>query len=170
MKRRRERFSRTRHALDAADALAAVIEHYKLAATLEERRVLTEWREVVGPRIASRTWPGAVRGGVLTVRVTNSAWMQELTFIKAQLVHKLRERFGDLVTDVRFTLGQPGQAARDTLGTAERGRRRPQPAYTPPTIPAAVGADLERIRLETEHVDDDELRAVIFEARRQLNV
>jgi predicted nucleic acid-binding Zn ribbon protein len=170
VKRRRERFSRTRHSQDAADALAAVIEHYKLAATLEERRVLTEWREVVGPRIAGRTWPGAVRNGLLTVRVTNSAWMQELTFIKAQLLHKLRERFGDMVTDVRFTLGQPGRAARDTLGSAERGRRRPQPTYVPPEIPAAEGADLERIRVETENVDDDELRAVIFEARRRLNV
>ncbi|HUH00419.1 MAG TPA: DUF721 domain-containing protein [Kofleriaceae bacterium] len=170
MKRRRERFSRSRNRLDAADALAAVIEHYKLAATIEERRVLTEWREVVGPRIASRTWPGAVRAGVLTVRVTNSAWMQELTFIKAQLVSKLRERFGDLVTNVRFTLGQPGQAARDTLGSAERGRRRPQPEYTPPVMPAAAGADLERIRSETDTIDDDELRAVIFEARCRLNV
>jgi predicted nucleic acid-binding Zn ribbon protein len=170
VKRRRSRFPRTKRAVDAAEALGSVIDHYKLGGRIRERRVLTEWREIVGDRIAARTWPGRVRDGVLAIRVSNSAWMHELSFLKDQITDKLRERTGGLVTEIRFWVGSPRADQLAELKRADRARRRPAPEHTPPELTPATGPELERIEAETESVTDDELRAIIREARRKLNL
>lgn len=64
------------------------------------------WRTAVGEKIAASTRAGAVRRGVLEVLVSNSAVMQELAFMKVQLIRRLKDEAPDQqIRDIRFRVG-----------------------------------------------------------------
>jgi hypothetical protein len=106
------------------------------------------WRNAVGARIASRTEPGRLRGGVLTVHAASSAWAQELTFLAPEILTRIRA-LGISVTELRFVV-------RPTIAVA--GPRKPPPRAEPkPPLPEDLEARLKS-------VDDPELRRAIAEA------
>ena len=109
------------------DALRHVLQRIDPERRLEVFRV---WAAEVGDAVAARAAPAAFRDGVLCVRVSSAAWMQELQFIKEEIRAKLNRRLGtEVVRDVYFV-----------SGGAERPRTRSEarPA-TPPAEPE--GAD-----------------------------
>ena len=72
-------------------------------------RAVREWEQVVGARIARHTRAVAFRDGSLQVEVDGSAWMQELGFLKRDLVRKVNRHLGRrLVQDVRFIVPRGG--------------------------------------------------------------
>jgi hypothetical protein len=64
----------------------------------------TVWRDAVGARIAERTVPLSLYGGVLLLRVPSSVWAHELSMLSSELCARLRERGVD-VRDLRFRVG-----------------------------------------------------------------
>ncbi len=60
-----------------------------LAAKVEAASVVPEWENLVGPGIASVTVPVRISEGTLFVQVRTSAWMTELTLMKADLMRRL---------------------------------------------------------------------------------
>jgi predicted nucleic acid-binding Zn ribbon protein len=71
------------------------------------------WRTAVegvaGTLIAGHTRAGNVRNGVLEVIVSGSTWMQELTFIKAEILARLQAAAPDQgVRSLRFKTGAVG--------------------------------------------------------------
>ena len=159
---------RSRETAPAADAIAAVLSRTGLAAELRAHRIITEWRDMVGERIAARTWPDGLKDGVLWIRVASSAWLHELTLLRAQILSGICKVLGDppLVTELRFHLGVRKQVdADDVLAIAQQARsrrRRPAPRSLPPP---ATGAAAERIDRETSSIADPELRALIKSVR-----
>ncbi len=72
-------------------------------------RAVSEWAEVVGPRLARRTRAVAFHEGVLQIEVEGSPWMHELGFLKRDLVSKVNRHLGSrLVKDVRFVVPRGG--------------------------------------------------------------
>lgn len=146
----------------AGDAIKAALSFHGIADEVRAQRVLAEWTELVGPKIANRTRPYGVVERVLVVEVASSAWLHELNLLKTQILTSLLDRLGEprLFDDLRFKLaGQRG--ARPTLV-----RPRPRPAA--PSRPAptpATGAARERIVREVERIDDEELRELIARVR-----
>lgn len=64
------------------------------------------WQQAAGPRFAKDSRPGNVRRGVLEVVVRNSAVLQELTFMKVQVVKKLAQLAPEQkIRDVKFRVG-----------------------------------------------------------------
>src|SRR5262245_3709762 len=61
------------------------------------------WRRAVGDRIASRTEPGRLRAGVLTVHSASSAWAQELSFLSPEILARVRA-LGLEVEALRFVV------------------------------------------------------------------
>jgi hypothetical protein len=69
-------------------------------------RALRAFQRAAGPRIAARARAERLRGSILFVRVTSSAWSQELHVLKEQLLAKLqRTPGGESVRDLRFNVG-----------------------------------------------------------------
>lgn len=70
------------------------------------------WKETVGVHIARKTSADGIRNGVLFVNVETSVWMQELTFMKPEILRRLNEALSAPgIKDIRFRLGkmQPGE-------------------------------------------------------------
>jgi hypothetical protein len=148
-----------------ADLLAA----YHLSDEVRRHRVFSEWLDIVGPRIAARTWPSPIREGVLWVRVSNSSWLHQLSFMRDDIRAKVNAHLGDppLVSEVRLHLGRRTRRGDEDYDPRTAGRyrvhRRRGMAPTP-----ATGARLAQIEAETAHIEDEDLRAVVLEARRRL--
>lgn len=145
----------------AADAVKAALSFRGIADEVRAQRVLTEWADLVGPKIANRTRPYGVTERVLVIEVASSAWLHELNLLKAQILAGLLDRLGEprLFDDLRFKLA--GRGGRATL-------IRPRPRPSAPARPAptpATGAAREQIVREVEQVDDEELRELIARVR-----
>lgn len=64
-----------------------------------------KWKDVVGATMAEHTEPVGLQRKVLYVWVKNSVWMQQMTFVKGQLIQTIGEKFKkDFIRDIRFTL------------------------------------------------------------------
>jgi predicted nucleic acid-binding Zn ribbon protein len=70
-------------------ALDAVLERLGLAEAVERHSVFREWEERLGPEIARAAHPHRVDGDTLIVRVTTSAWLNELSLRQGELMGRL---------------------------------------------------------------------------------
>jgi predicted nucleic acid-binding Zn ribbon protein len=68
-------------------------------------KLWAKWEEVVGPTIAKNAEPVGFQRGVLYVWVRNSAWMQQMIFLKDQIRDTINQKFeNNFVRYVKFTL------------------------------------------------------------------
>lgn len=101
-------------------------------AKLKEYRVFGLWAKAVGPGIARHSRPASIRGRRLTVIVDSSAWMQQLSMLKPEIIAKVNDRLGpDGIEGITLKLGEledPGGPPEDPrppagpLDAAERKR------------------------------------------------
>jgi predicted nucleic acid-binding Zn ribbon protein len=122
-KRKIERISATIEKLLARRGLSARIREY---------RVFGVWDQAVGDVLARHAQPGAIRGKKLTVTVDSSAWMQQLSLLKPEIIEKLNRllgggavesitlRLGEISPSVRGEAPRPLRAA--ALGQEERSK------------------------------------------------
>ena len=145
----------------AAAAVGAALAFRGITDEIRASRLLTEWTELVGPKISARTRPSGVFERVLVIEVASSAWMHELNLLKAQIFTGLVDRLGEprLFDELRFKLAS-GRAAALPRKPAPRPA---QPAR--PVPPPATGLAREQIIREAEAVDDAELRELIARVR-----
>ncbi|HUJ58306.1 MAG TPA: DUF721 domain-containing protein [Kofleriaceae bacterium] len=165
----------------AREAIGAALEFHGISDEVRAQRVLAEWADLVGAKIAARTRPygvdraappvAAAAGGgrapaggarVLWIEVASSAWMHELNLLRPQILAGLLERVGEprLFDDLRFRLA--GRNRREAA--PPRPRARPAAPPRPAPIPA-TGVAREQIVREVERIDDAELRELVARVR-----
>lgn len=146
----------------AADAIVRALAHHGLSDEIRGQRIISEWTDLVGPKVGTRTRPDGISERVLWIEVATSAWLHELNMLKAQLLKGLVDRLGEprLFDDIRFKLA--GRSRREVT-TAPK-PRPPAPLPIPTGIPAS-GAAREQIVSEVAAVDDEELRELIARVR-----
>lgn len=87
--------------------LGAVLRGSVIEQRLEEGRIWVVWEQAVGSRIASHAAPSAFRDGTLTLSVDSAPWMQQLNFLKRELVAKVNAELGqEMVTDIYLKAGR----------------------------------------------------------------
>lgn len=92
-----------------------------LASKLKEYRVFGHWGRAVGEVIALHAQPAAVRGKKLTVTVDSSAWMQQLSLLKPEIIGKVNRAMGaDAVESITLRLGEVEARPRARARAAER--------------------------------------------------
>jgi hypothetical protein len=148
----------------AGDAVKAALAFHGISDEVRAQRVLTEWFDLVGPKIATRTRPYGVSERTLVIEVASSAWLHELNLLRAQILSGLLERLGEprLFDDLKFRLaGRSG-------GRPNLIRPKPRPGPPPPKpVAPATGAAREQIVRDVEAIDDAELRELIARVRIQ---
>ncbi len=91
--------------------LSAVVEHFIRNRGLEgkqrEYNLHNQWDAIVGEPISSHTRPDTIRFGTLHVLVDNSAWLQQLTFLKPELMRKVESYLGEgVIKNIVLRLGR----------------------------------------------------------------
>lgn len=150
----------------AGEAIGAALAFNGITDAVRGQRLIVEWTELVGPRIAARTRPDGITPGnqgerVLVIDVASSAWLHELNLLRAQILAGLLERVGEprLFDDLKFRIA--GRTNRAPVAS----RPRPPATRTAPEPVPATGLARERIVRETESIADDELRELIRRVR-----
>jgi predicted nucleic acid-binding Zn ribbon protein len=125
-----------------------------LGQRLKEARVWTIWEGTVGATVANRAHPVQFRDGILTVAVTSAPWLQQLTFMKKDLVAALNRECGEeLVRDIYLTAAS-GPRKPHAPKTAPSRRNPPIPPDQIAKIAAETG-DPELARLLTRLMELD---------------
>ena len=71
------------------------------------------WDKAVGDTIAQQAQPAFMRGGVLFVKCSSSAWMQQLQFMKGKMCEQLNRLLGkEVIKDIRFQMGMIDRSSR----------------------------------------------------------
>jgi predicted nucleic acid-binding Zn ribbon protein len=131
-----------------ADLLAATFAGKPAQARMREMKIWEVWAGAVGGQIASRAIPASFRDGVLTVRVSGSSWMQQLSLMKGEIVSQVNDALGEqLVREIFFKQGSIAAEA------------APQP-FIPPSRQLSA-AELAWIREQGAGIDDPELRRTL---------
>jgi hypothetical protein len=149
-----------------ADAVADALSFRGISDDVRAERILTEWGDLVGPKMAQRTRPYGIVDRTLRIEVSTSAWLHELNLLRPQL-------FKTLTAALSVVPGDPPLFDVLKFHLAGSYRRRPVSLRPPsnPTEPRrvvvspAVGADRDRIVREAGAVDDIELRELIERVR-----
>lgn len=64
------------------------------------------WTQTVGPPISDHAKPFAVKGSLLLVHVSSSAWLHQLQFLKADLLERLNGALRhQRIEDIKFKIG-----------------------------------------------------------------
>jgi predicted nucleic acid-binding Zn ribbon protein len=89
--------------------LGRVLENLGLSREMTGWRAVEAWPKLVGPRVARHARAVSFREGTLQVEVDGSAWMQELGYLKRDLVQRINQQLGgEHVRDVRMMLPRRG--------------------------------------------------------------
>lgn len=87
--------------------LERVFTSLNLGIKVKQYQIWDVWEPVVGEAIARQAQPHQIRNMVLWVTVSSSTWMQQLEFMKKQMVTRLNDRIGEkVITDMRFRIGE----------------------------------------------------------------
>ena len=96
----------TRDFESIGSVIAKVLDRRHSPTDMELTRVWELWEKIVGRAVAQNAQPSAFKGKLLLVDVVSSAWLQQLRFIKADIIIRVNEAFGkDIVDDIKFRIG-----------------------------------------------------------------
>ncbi|MDM8551183.1 DUF721 domain-containing protein [Desulfobacterales bacterium HSG2] len=72
----------------------------------EVLKIWSLWESVVGEAIAENARPAAFKEKLLLVNVSDPIWIQQLQFLKADMIAKINEALGkNLIEDIKFKVG-----------------------------------------------------------------
>jgi hypothetical protein len=137
----------------------AVFARTGLLGEARDWRVLHAWHRMAGPRLTRHTRAERVRGTTLLVRVASASWANELTYLRADLLARLRAQpEAAWIDELRFTIGPLDElpAWDDPAPTAAAAA----PAQPTEALPPVDGG---KVVAELLQVKDPELRAALAE-------
>jgi predicted nucleic acid-binding Zn ribbon protein len=96
--------------MDRPTSLGGILQKALEAASIDVDlnllRLWERWTDLVGPTIAENARPAAIKGRLLVVHVSSAPWMQQLHYLKNELMGKLNSALGkESVKGIRFKIG-----------------------------------------------------------------
>ena len=107
------------------------------------------WDQTVGETVAQQAQPAFVRVGILFVKCSSSAWMQQLQFMKVTIrdeLNRLLEK--EVIKDIRFQIGTITRPSND------------EPSATDQEV-ALDDDERERIDEALRPLQDDETKEIV---------
>jgi predicted nucleic acid-binding Zn ribbon protein len=91
---------------NVSTAVKGALRRLNLDARMRGYAVWGVWDQAVGETVAQQAQPAFVRGGVLFVKCSSSAWMQQLQFMKGNICKELNRLLRkEVIKDIRFQMG-----------------------------------------------------------------
>lgn len=86
-----------------------LIKQWMSRATHQNLILSSAWQEAAGEKVAAHSQPVMLKGSKLIVLVENSAWMNELTFLREKIKVQVKKSFSNAgieIEDIVFKIGQ----------------------------------------------------------------
>lgn len=138
------------------EVVAAVLKRRGMGDAGEQASVQAVWAKAVGENVARHARPDTFKGGLLTVIVDNSTWMNQLAMLHETLLAQINGLLAaEKVKDLRFRLGNVAQ-----------GEGRAKPREAAPRRRKATESEKAAIEESLAPIRDAELKD---KARRMLS-
>ncbi len=86
-----------------SNALSLLLKNLGIETKIKQYEALNIWSKIVGEKVAAATTVEKVREGILYVRVKNSAWRNELVYMKQEILTKIDKAVGsNVIRDIWF--------------------------------------------------------------------
>ncbi len=90
-----------------SEFLPKVLKKENLSISTLDPTIAAAWKTAVGPLISNQTAPVRFTDGTLHVKVATSAWMQQLQFMKNEIIEKVNERLAQKkISSLYFSIGR----------------------------------------------------------------
>ncbi len=143
--------------------LGEMLQQRNLEKPLRIFEIQRRWPSLVGEPTASRSWPTSLQRGVLIVQVADSTWVQELTYMKAQLLAKVQSVVSaEAVSQLRFYVRAGASSPEPEEPEAHAGASTGDPLERP--LAPDVSAALDAFENELDQIEDPDLRRSIRRA------
>ncbi|MEN6464202.1 MAG: DUF721 domain-containing protein [Syntrophaceae bacterium] len=97
---------KTSKPLLVGDILQDTLKRRNIPIDCRDQEIVTGWEKTVGPVIFQQTRPEKIRNRTLYLKVSSSIWMQQLQFMKAELIEKVNAALGkEAVDNIFFNVG-----------------------------------------------------------------
>ncbi len=97
---------------ELSDVIAKVLKERGLGAQSTLARLIPLWGRAVGEKVASHAAPMMLKGGLLTITVDGSAWMNQLSMLSQTIIAEVNAALGgEEVSELKFRLGKIEQPA-----------------------------------------------------------
>jgi predicted nucleic acid-binding Zn ribbon protein len=132
--------------------LQKTLKKRQLSLPAKDFQIWEAWSRSVGPLISAQTAYDNFRNGTLFIKVANSVWMQQLQFMKKEIIEKANAVLGrEAVKNIFFSVGRvaavkPG-GVEDFSATSD-----PDPL---------TEKDQRQVELSTASVNDSELKEIL---------
>ena len=89
------------------DILKSVFARLESEKNPSKEDIESHWMECAGKEALRHSRPASLRKNILTVQVDSSAWLQELTMKKRDLLKALKRTLGkDRISEIHFKIGE----------------------------------------------------------------
>ncbi len=89
------------------DVLKNVFEKMESGRTFTREDIEERWKGLVGEAGFRHSRPVVFKKGILSVRVDNSVWLQDLSMKKRKILKGLQRELGkDKISDIQFKIGE----------------------------------------------------------------
>jgi len=86
--------------------LDSILDQYRSQSAGGILHLVHVWEKTVGPPISDNAKPFAVKGTLLLVHVSSSAWLHQLRFLKTELLETLNHNLkNERIEDIKFKIG-----------------------------------------------------------------
>ena len=146
--------------------LSGTIKQQGLERDYFQYKVFSLWNEVVGPAIAKHAQPTRFSKGVLSVRVEHSTWMQELQFMKQEIMDRMNREMLELFGEEKGQLPiyfSTIKVIRFQIGTMKpiSSPRKPN-RHLEKVEPTPIISNMTpEIEMESREIRDKDLREVL---------
>ncbi len=116
--------------------------------------IIDLWNELVGDFVANNSKPIRFSGGVIYAEIDSSAWANEMTYIKEDIISKYNKKLKKhVVKDIRFSLKKSEPYSKPTIkiDKTKDGKKGS-------VIKNLSAEDKEKIEENTEHIEDEQLK------------
>ena len=74
---------------------------------MRQYEIWNQWDKIAGKTLTTHAKPARWQGNTLVVIVEHATWMQELSYLKAELLDKIRTSIPNIpIADIRFEIGR----------------------------------------------------------------
>ncbi len=85
-------------------SLSILLKSLGIENRIKQNEIIVRWPEIVGEKLSKVTTADKIENVLLFVRVTNSAWRNELIYMKNEIINRIYSSLKtDLIRDIRFT-------------------------------------------------------------------
>lgn len=85
------------------EAIAQMMQVYKLKRKFDETSIVTLWPELMGTSVGNRTKEVFIRNKKLFLKIESSVVKNELLIMRSQIIERINEKAGsELVTEIIF--------------------------------------------------------------------